>query len=267
MNLADRIWGRRVRRWIRPIQAGLGDGVELRVSRDDAFVRAVDGFEYVFDPELKFAIPNSLLKGGDSIDRERFQYVRERLPKDAVVVDAGAGVGDYSMHLSRFCREVHAFEPMERSFARLRRNLVRNGITNVFANKLAVWDRSGPAGLTDLDVEYNSLVPADSPKAFEPVQAVRLDEYLGSKSVTRVDLIVADIQGSEFQMVRGLGKFMDFHPLLLLEVFPACTRHQGYEPREFFEYLVARGYSWKAFSNDIYCFEHASRATETNRRR
>lgn len=255
LSFKDRIWGRRIRRWIKPIQSGLGKNVELRVSKDEAFVKSADGFEYVFVPEFKFAIPNSLLKGGFSIDAKRLEYLRGKILENAVAVDAGAGVGDYSMHLSKICKEVHAFEPMERSFMRLRKNIERNGIKNVFVNKLALLDKSGQFGLTDLNVDYNRIVPLNSPKTHEAVDAVRLDEYMAARNVKKIDLIVADIQGAEFAMVRGLGKLMDARPLLLLEVNEEHARLNGYRAQEFFDYLSKLGYSRKKeFENDTYCF-------------
>ncbi len=256
MNFKDRIWGRRVRRWIRPIQSGLGSNVELRISKNEAFVKAIDGFEYVFDPDMKFAIPNNLLRGDFSIDLERIEFVKSCIPENGIVVDAGAGIGDYSMYLSKICKEVHSFEPMTRSFERLKKNIERNGIKNIFINKLALWDKAGQFGLTDLNVDYNSIVPVDSPKTYEVVDGIRLDEYLMARNISKIDFIVADIQGAELLMIRGLGKYIDSHPALLIEVHPESERLKGYEPQELFDYLFSFGYSLKKeFGNDFYFFE------------
>ena len=60
------------------------------------------------------------------------------------VVVGGAYIGDHVLPMARAmggAGTVHAFEPMTGAFERLVRNLEINGIHNVVANQLGLWDR------------------------------------------------------------------------------------------------------------------------------
>jgi FkbM family methyltransferase len=46
-------------------------------------------------------------------------------------IDIGANTGQYSLIISRYAKEVHAFEPWEPVLKRFRRMVERNGIKNI----------------------------------------------------------------------------------------------------------------------------------------
>lgn len=252
MVLGKRAWYWKIRDLVAdavPLQSFLGKDVEIHITGEGTFVKAVDGIEYDFDYYPAISIPAHLLVGNFAYDRPRFDYVVERLPRNATVVSAGAGMGEYAMSLAKLGANVHAFEPMNSSFRRLVKNVKRNHL-DVACNKIALWDESGEFGLTAVDVENNNLVPLSSNHVSEIVTAMRLDEYFIERGVAKVDLIIADIQGAEFQMVKGLGKFMDSRPALLLEIVPSCTANLGYDYSELFEYLIERGYIYVGVRGD-----------------
>ena len=231
------------------VQGSLADGVELRITNNGTFVKALDGFQYTFDTEGR-QIPETIMKGGDSLDKSEVEYALERLPMDGVVVDAGAGVGEYAMHLSAKGM-VHSFEPMETQYELLRSNIKRNNLAHrIRANRYALWNESGRFGITHLNVEDNRLVKAEDKRSVETIHALRLDEYFKEKEIYKVDLVKADIQGAEFQMIMGLGKYMESHPALLLEIVPRCIKRFGYEYSELFEYLIGLGYGYVGFYED-----------------
>lgn len=223
----------------------LGEGIEIRIAKSGTYLKAIDGLEYHFDFSLRHSIPIDLLRGVQVVDVARFKYLVNFLPKDSIIIDAGAGVGEYSMNLAILGFKVYAFEPMSLSFQRLVKNIKRNGLEkNIICNQLAVWDKTGEFGLTAIDEDDNRLVSVSSENSIEKIRATRLEEYLVKNKIKKIDCIVADVQGAEFQLVRGLGGFMDSRPLLMLEIVPRTARKMGYEYGELFEYLIKLGYKY-----------------------
>ena len=72
-------------------------------------------------------------------------WVRNNLPRDAVVVDAGGNIGVTALLLSGLLPNghVHVFEALSANAEFLRRNIEINGITNCTVNAVALGDQPG----------------------------------------------------------------------------------------------------------------------------
>lgn len=145
-----------------------------------------------------------------------------------VIFDVGAHIGYYSLLFARRNPEgiVHAFEPSERTFAILEKNL-RN-YTNVKLNRVAVAQARGRrefclSSCSDL----SSLVRSVGRKV--TVDAVSLDGYCRDHSIDRVDLIKCDAEGAELEVIGGAKGLLgsEHPPLWLLENSPVHRRELG----------------------------------------
>jgi len=173
-------------------------------------------------------------------------YLFTRLVRPGLtVVDAGANVGQYTLLAASGVGPtgaVHCFEPAAANFARLEAHLVANRLTNVRANRSALWhepaevrlglpaDTVGNAGSFSVGVSALSVVAAPA----EP-----FDAYAERTGVGRVDLVKMDIEGAEWAALRGMRRTLERdRPLLLMEVNRDACRLVGYDPQEFWELLV-----------------------------
>ncbi|MGM0447524.1 MAG: FkbM family methyltransferase [Methanobacteriota archaeon] len=177
------------------------------------------------------------------------------LPNDAVIVDAGAHVGEHAIPLARGTdRRVVAFEPNGESADRLARNADRNGLGGRSGsgggNRLG--DRSGPDGRIDL--RRAGLGDANATLTFyrstfskcsafdresatrwgatvtgtESVPIRRLDDLVegvdgaapdDADPVPPPDAIKVDVEGREVAVLRGAAGTLATHrPLLAVEV-------------------------------------------------
>ncbi len=72
---------------------------------------------------------------------------------------------------------------------------------------------------------------------------MRLDDFVASRGLERVDLIKIDVQGAEPLLLQGAMRTLaEFGPDLLVEVSPIDLQAFGSGPRELLEPLVACGY-------------------------
>jgi FkbM family methyltransferase len=162
------------------------------------------------------------------------------------VIVGGAYIGDHVLFLARAVGDgvVHAFEPMQRPFDRLLHNLKVNNIQNVVANRMGLWDRGrvtltveGHLGLASSKEEDNS--------GGERIESISIDEYVESRQIAPVGLIMLDTEGGEEKALTGASETIARHaPNIVFEIH----RHfvdwsEGLEKTSIVEFLRSRGYS------------------------
>ncbi|WP_287963039.1 FkbM family methyltransferase [Alcanivorax sp.] len=154
----------------------------------------------------------------------------EEIP-DAVFVDVGANVGQHTLFMSRFCREVHAFEPLPMNLQRLETNIRLNGISNV---------RLHPCGLGNVTGSFPFHVPSEDnlgigafldaehgvpSGATEKLPVAVADDYFPEHKI-RPDIIKIDVEGFEARVLAGMQEVLKvFRPVVVLE-FSMMLRDQ-----------------------------------------
>jgi FkbM family methyltransferase len=164
-------------------------------------------------------------------DRAERNLLRRILFPGAVVVDAGANIGIYSVFLARCVGPtgvVHSFEPAPENFTRLR--AATRALVNVRANSAAVGERSGKSQLyvsEHLNVDHRAYAPATESRSAIEIEMVALDDYF--KPGATVDLIKLDLQGYELHALRGAKRVLSENPAikLLLELWPHGLESAG----------------------------------------
>lgn len=129
-----------------------------------------------------------------------------------VFIDIGANTGLYALiAAAENCgRQVYAFEPVPRIFQALERNIRSNDFRNCQPHCLAVGDYDGevrlfiPPGMIPSGATTNSTPPAHkSPPEAIAVPQVKLDTFISSRGIGRVDLIKIDTETTEPRVLRG----------------------------------------------------------------
>ena len=144
-----------------------------------------------------------------------------------IVIDAGSCCGTFSAYASAKCAVSYAFEPVTENFAYLTRTAKLNKNINPVN-----------AGLSDENTSMNIFVDPEhfSGSSFleelkpgisgTQVETVRLDDFVRTHNLPRVDFIKADIEGFERHMLAGAQDTLArFAPKLAL-----CTYHLPDDP-------------------------------------
>ena len=183
-------------------------------------------------------------------DRRERAFFRARLGPGMTVLDVGANIGANTRVFSALVGaggHVIAFEPERENLERLRR--VTRSLSNVRIVPAAVSARSGELELfvsEELNVDHHTYDAGDGRRR-ETVRAVRLDDAIPPK--TRVDLIKMDIQGAEYQALKGAERVLRENAQLYLvfEFWPWGLVRAGCRPGELLDYLRDLGFSLVAF--------------------
>jgi len=140
------------------------------------------------------------------------QIAARLLPeRDAVVLDVGANVGDWTAQMVRLAgpriARLIAFEPSAANFASLERidfarfELVKSAVGAVPCEMTLFSDRpgSGIASLYQRRLDHVGVFPS----AQESVAVVTLDRYAEEHGLTRIDFMKMDIEGHELRALEG----------------------------------------------------------------
>ena len=183
----------------------------------------------------------SQLGGHHEPQEERiFQEVLGALPAGACMIEAGSYWAYYSMWFrSRISdARVYMVEPVAFKLKRGMDNFRLNGLTGVFRHAFVGAASSPAAEFTDWDGTRSQL------------ERVAIDDFLDEQGISFLDLLHADIQGGELDMLRGCRRalsgqrigylFISTHPGMH-EPCLAHLRGSGYEV--VFEHSIAESCS------------------------
>lgn len=176
-----------------------------------------------------FALEN--INNSDPISNGEYAFLRRCIVShrgergSVVLFDVGANRGAYAraaLFLASQCGvsiELHAFEPMQQSYAALSGDseLRRPG---VYLNQWAASDTEGDVTMyaDEPDSEIASFSPRNLSRKgaslgqefSQSVRACRLDAYLLEHHIRVVDLMKIDVEGHELNVIQGLGEKL--HP-------------------------------------------------------
>ena len=171
------------------------------------------------------------------LDGERFvaeRYLLRRLLQPGMrVADVGANIGYFLLLIESVVGAKGAIvclEPEPDNAVELNRNIQHNGLKNV--EVLPLWRWGDIDGIAFLQPGINGVVTLDNSGSLQ-VPLRRLDSVLEPN----VDFIKVDVEGFEYQVLRGGEEtFRRQQPTLLVEIHPGLIA-QPYSVADIFDFL------------------------------
>ena len=182
---------------------------------------------------------------------ELVSLLKKTLKPGMTVFDLGANIGYFSViaaALVKYNGQVHAFEPMPQNLVRLRKNL--EPFHWAVAHPYAVGNVTGevPIRYSDREAGWASIHEQHRPGNLQcnsVVSVIRLDDWLQTNSVNRIDFIKLDIEGSELDALLGARRMLShFRPTIVAET--KCGWHHD----EILELLNVQGYECRSFCRE-----------------
>jgi GalNAc-alpha-(1->4)-GalNAc-alpha-(1->3)-diNAcBac-PP-undecaprenol alpha-1,4-N-acetyl-D-galactosaminyltransferase len=149
-----------------------------------------------------------------------------------VFCDVGANVGNHALYLSRYCKNVHCFEPYPKVFARLQAQIQRNGLQNINLHPVALGNSDGMVRFfepPDSNLGMGSIcVPPPGGSGSVSVPVVRGDDCFASFGIERCHVLKIDVEGAEVDVLRGLrATIQRDRPVILMELSQATKAQLG----------------------------------------
>jgi FkbM family methyltransferase len=187
---------------------------------------------------------------GKSLIRHR-EYARpeiERLlsyiQQDSSVLVVGGHIGTLAIPLARRCKSVTAIEANPRTFRLLALNVLINRCANVNPVNVAANDkreeiqfllsRTNSGGSKRMPLIRDYMYFSDSPEVIK-IKSEPLDELFPA---SQFDVVIMDIEGSEYFALRGMPKLLARASVLSMEFIPHHFRNvSGITVRQLLEQL------------------------------
>lgn len=173
--------------------------------------------------------------------------------KSNIVYDIGAHIGYYTLLASNFIDhsgKIFAFEPLPGNIQILKKHVEINNRSNVVIIEKAVSLKTGEAAFTNCENNVANTICENSPmfkfgKSIE-VKTTALDDLLLTGFLSPPQLIKMDIEGAEFDALRGAEVLLrKHHPTIFL------STHNCQNPgvhKKCCDFMVKLGYSLSYFS-------------------
>ena len=164
--------------------------------------------------------------------------------KKPFLIDVGAHNGHVTRIFAKNGWGVLAFEPEQKFYAALKRNLAE--FKNVTCVSKAISDVNGKRSFYVSDTYWgiHSFKPFDKTHrlAYE-VETVTLKDVLEEFKVETVTFLKVDVEGADFLVIKGFD-FKKYHPeLVIVEFMDSLTQaHFGYSHHDIASYMNNRGY-------------------------
>ena len=200
-----------------------------------------------FDAKINILLPSATdiyLLGGKSHDSETrlAKYLVQQLNSSTHFFDIGAHYGYFTMLANEIIEgksTIFSFEPTVKTYELLALNTKSNQNIKTFNN--AVSDKNEYLKFYEFGnkySEYNSLDIAQyedsawfksTQKTIHEIQAIPLDEIIETNKIIP-DYIKIDVEGAEFQVMKGAQKLLTNHaPTLIMEYVAPDRKNEAHQ--------------------------------------
>jgi FkbM family methyltransferase len=177
------------------------------------------------------------------------------MPSLRTVFDVGAFRGEWSAEALRLNSHIrlHSFEPSQRSFAELKRNVAGEGVT---CNNFGLGSRDSRATLYGFEQlgEGDSLylrkglenIKGYTPQNTREEVAIRtLDGYCKEKGIAKIDLIKIDVEGHELAVLQGAKSLFARQAIEMVQFeYGGCYVDSRTLLRDIYEFLEGTNYTF-----------------------
>lgn len=188
-----------------------------------------------------YQLENELFwKGLKGWEKESIACWLHEAENSNTIFDIGANTGIYSLLAKaiNINAEVYAFEPVERVYEKLNKNIQIN-LFNIKTYPIAISNKTGTSEIWDFKFEHEyaaSLIkPENNSDIYTSykVPITSLDDFIEKNRISKIDLIKIDVETYEPHVLEGYSKYFSVHkPTLLIEVL---YDHIGEQIQSFIE--------------------------------
>lgn len=187
--------------------------------------------------------PTWFYGGGEYIHALKEVFLEEaymqKLPANAVILDCGAHIGMSVIYLKSICptAEIIAFEPDQRNFELLKKNVRSHDLQNVQLRMEAVWIENTTIRFIE-EGNMGSKIGAGSAEKSKEVTAIRLRDFLDR----HIDFLKIDIEGAEYEVLNDIQHDLDKVGNLFIEYHG--TFSQNHQLNEILQIVTTAGFAY-----------------------
>ena len=186
--------------------------------KDDVFIMK-DAKMYVPNYPMEY-VQSTIVNSGKFYEEEWLKQIDKVFPKDAIVLDIGANIGNHTVYWLKAtpnrAKHIYSFEVIDTTFENLKKNIEVNGLqdkTTLF--KFGLGDKNTHVKKDRFVIHAAGLtrVKEDDQGDFEirRLDDVKLDH-------DKVDFVKIDVEGLELEVLKGgINTWNKYKPMIWVE--------------------------------------------------
>jgi FkbM family methyltransferase len=186
----------------------------------------------MYDDIVMYITTNDRSVGGTIYYRGVYEYgtvltLKKYLREGMVFYDVGANIGFFSCIASRIVGNngyVYSFEPNSIAFRFLEKNIALNDLINSDIFNIAVGSKKEIKSFVRYDdtafghIDDPKIIATIKPVGKSLIQVDTLDNMIRDGDLRPPDFIKVDVEGSEFNVLKGAAKALsEHHPVICFE--------------------------------------------------
>ena len=224
----------------------LADGKILMTSKKTAY--HAGGLQFMVDIHDKRNVPLETFNF-NYYEREDSEMIFKMITPDSHVIDIGANIGWYTIHISAMLKggSIHCFEPIPETHKKLTANINLNNIKSITVNNIALSEKKQ---ILTFYFDPNQSGSSSSKNITEnenieklELNSITLDDYTEQKQIQKIDFIKCDVEGAELFVFQGATNTLKKHtPIVFTELLRKWAAKFGYHPNEIMQIFHAMDY-------------------------
>ena len=174
------------------------------------------------------------------------------LKKDKDMIDIGAWIFPIALYSSKLCNKVFALEPVEDNFNNGIKNQNLSGITNIYADSLALWTTDKPMRIQEVKKNDSSTFAIGNSGNF--IKTITFKQYSKKNDLSNVNLVKMDIEGAEGMVLPLMKEWLHKNKVTLL-----VSKHPQFKvDKKRFEKIILDSikdypYIYEITTNELLC--------------
>ncbi len=210
-------------------------------------IKKIQFKEIILEVDIHDYVGHFLFFGFRDIAQER---LIELSNPGNVVIDVGTNIGSSLLQFAKKIGSkgrVYGFEPDPFNYKKCLKNVSLNKFQNIEISNIGLGNESGKFSLI-VDTESNrggNRISFDKKtnKATTQIEVRKLDDWVSSKNIERVDLIKIDVEGFELKVLQGGRNLIEqFKPKLFIEIDDNNLRAVGDSAKKLISFLEDLNY-------------------------
>lgn len=192
----------------------------------------------------RFGYVDRIISEEGVYEKDIIDDIRLVLNKDKNLIDIDANIGQHSLLLAPFCKNVYSFEPIPEVYTQFKKSIELNKIQNINLYNAAISDKVETktfnyvkfhAGTSSFVERSNKNIDVIS------VQTETLESVL--KDV-KMDVIKLDVEGYELVVILGnKEKILKDKPIIFMEFSPDWIQLDGsYTTKDAFDFFAENNF-------------------------
>jgi FkbM family methyltransferase len=192
----------------------------------------------------KFGFVDMMIFKNGIYEKDIIDDIYDELDETKVMLDIGSNIGQHSLLLSSYCKQIYAFEPIPKVYEQFRSSIAKNDIKNIKTFNIGISDRNETKEFNFIDNHAGAssfIDRADEHAHKITVTTNTLKNILGD---TSFDVMKIDVEGYEAVVILGNQEIiLKNRPVIFVEYDRKWILEEGsHTPEELYNFFIENGF-------------------------